>query len=369
MNIEGLDKRIKWGATVYYKDGVVVGRKCTECGKDKEISEFSFLNKRKGTYCAKCKECRRKEGKQYHQNNKKRILEKQRQYYENNKECILEKHKQHYENNKECILEKHKQYYNNNKEHIKQYRETNKEHIKKQRKQHYENNKECIKERNKQWRENNKGQIKKYNKQWRENNPNYDKQYRENNKEKIAEYYRQYKETNKEKLIEYNKQYYETIKENNLQYISSLLEQINPMFKQLNLQVYGYVYMFENVKTGHVYIGQTINPLKERYRNSNIVQGWVEERLKYDTQKFKGELIKEDIVVTEVLDVAFCQYHLDKLEAYYIDKYDSYNNGYNNYAGNHNTNDGLEEFNKILSQYNIEFIDGEIKEKRLPKQA
>ena len=73
--------------------------------------------------------------------------------------------------------------------------------------------------------------------------------------------------------------------------------------------------------------------------------------------------------MTEVLDVGCCQYHLDKLEVYYINKYDSCDNGYNNEYGNHITDDGLEEFVEILQQYNIEFIDGEIKEKRLPKQA
>ena len=209
--------------------------------------------------------------------------------------------------------------------------------------------KKCKKEYKKQYYKNHAEHIKEY-----------DKQYRKDHAEYYKEYDKQYYQDHAEHHKEYDKQRYDDRKENNLQYISSIVEQINPVFKQLNLQVYGYVYMFENVKTGHVYIGQTINPLKERYRNSNIVQGWVEERLKYDTQKFKGELIKEDIVVTEVLDVAFCQYHLDKLEAYYIDKYDSFLNGYNNREGNHNTDDGIEEFNQILAENNLEFIDGKL---------
>jgi hypothetical protein len=154
-----------------------------------------------------------------------------------------------------------------------------------------------------------------------------------------------------------------------LQYISSIVEQINPIFKQLNLPIYGYIYLFTNTKTKRCYVGQTIQPLKVRYRNLNIIQGWIEDRKSFKNQKFKEELIEKDIEVVEMLDIGFCQYHLDKLEAYYIHKYNSYVDGYNNNAGYHNTNDGLEEFNKILSQYNIEFINGEIKEKRLPKQA
>ena len=50
MNIEGLETRIKRGTTIYWKDGVLVGRKCTKCGRDKEISEFNFKDKKKGTY-------------------------------------------------------------------------------------------------------------------------------------------------------------------------------------------------------------------------------------------------------------------------------------------------------------------------------
>jgi hypothetical protein len=117
--------------------------------------------------------------------------------------------------------------------------------------------------------------------------------------------------------------------------------------------------MFENVKTGHKYVGQSILPITRRY-TGGVVQGWVEERLERTNQKFKDELIEEDIQVTEVLDVAFCQYHLDKLEAYYIDKYDSFLNGYNNREGNHRSNDGIEEFNQILLENNLEFIDGKL---------
>ena len=140
-----------------------------------------------------------------------------------------------------------------------------------------------------------------------------------------------------------------------------MLEQINPAFKQFKLPVYGYVYIFENVKTGRKYVGQSINPLKRRYGfEGGIVKSWIKERLEKSNQKFKDELIEEDFMVTETLDVAFCQYHLDKLEAYWINHYDSYNNGYNNTTGNHNTDDGIEEFNQILSDHNLEFKDGKL---------
>ena len=52
MDIEGLEVKItgrRDKSITYWKDGIMVGRKCTECGEDKEIERFSFHNKRKGT--------------------------------------------------------------------------------------------------------------------------------------------------------------------------------------------------------------------------------------------------------------------------------------------------------------------------------
>jgi len=74
-------------------------------------------------------------------------------------------YKQWREDNKELIAEKQKKYYQDNKETIliksKQYRLENKEKIKKKEKKRREQNKEIIKQRAKKWRENNKEKIKK----------------------------------------------------------------------------------------------------------------------------------------------------------------------------------------------------------------
>jgi len=71
-----------------------------------------------------------------------------KEYREDNKEAIKEREKQYREDNKEAI----KQYREDNKEAIKQYREDNKEKLK----QYREDNKEKISEQRKQWREANK---------------------------------------------------------------------------------------------------------------------------------------------------------------------------------------------------------------------
>ena len=119
------------------------------------------------------------------------------------------------------------------------------------------------------------------------------------------------------------------------------------------------IYKFENVKTGHVYIGQTILPLKERYKGG-VVKGWIKERREKVTQKFIEELIEEDFIVTELFDVACCEYHLNVLETYWINYYDSCNNGYNNNVGHYKDDTGKGEFNQKLSAHNLQFIDGKL---------
>lgn len=126
------------------------------------------------------------------------------------------------------------------------------------------------------------------------------------------------------------------------------------------MPVYGYIYKITNTKTNHTYIGQTTTLLKLRYR-LDIIRGWIKERKERTNQKFIEELNEEDLELTEILDVAFCQYHLDKLEVYYINKFNCCDNGYNTHPGNHKSKDGIEEFNQILLKHNLEFIDGELR--------
>ena len=71
MNIEGLEIRVnkQYGTVTYWKDEVLVGRKCTKCGENKLISEFNFQNKSKGIYQPKCRECGKKHSKKWRINN------------------------------------------------------------------------------------------------------------------------------------------------------------------------------------------------------------------------------------------------------------------------------------------------------------
>jgi group I intron endonuclease len=86
--------------------------------------------------------------KEYYENNKEIIKEKNKEYYENNKDIIIEKCKNYREANKEIISEKSKNYREKNKgilnEKSKEYREANKDIIKEKKKIYYEENKEII---------------------------------------------------------------------------------------------------------------------------------------------------------------------------------------------------------------------------------
>lgn len=285
MDTKDLEKRVnKMGGITYWKENVLVGRKCTKCGQDKEINQFGFDHKKKDGYKSQCKVCE----KEYRKVNKERI-----------------------------------------KEYGKSYREANKEHIKEYKKEYRTNNPDCTKI----WRRNNKERAKELKKRWNVKNPDYNKQY--------------------------CKQYYENIKEDKQNEITNMLHQINPILKKLKIKGYGCIYKITGINN-HVYIGQTIVSLEKRYNQINIIKGWINDRKDKTNQKFREELEEESNFSFDIIDYGICQYHLNKLEAYYINKYDSCNNGYNNNLGYYKSDDGLEEFQQILKENGLEFIDNKL---------
>jgi hypothetical protein len=302
MNLEGLEeKKNQNGNVSYWKGGEIIGKRCTICGEIKPISEFSFHNKAKKIYQVWCRECQKEYKKQWDKKNP----EYNRQWTENNREYAKERNKLWYKANKEY-----------SKERSKRYREKNIEHIKER-----------------------------------------EKQYREATKEHRSEKFKQWREANLEYDSERKKQRLRNNKKENILKLTEMLEQVNPILE--GVEAFGSIYKITNIKTGRVYIGQTIHPLSERY-HGGIIKGWISERKKYPTQKFLDELIEEDFVVDEVIAIGICKYHLDKLETVFIEQYNSYNDGYNNHPGNHNTTDGLDEFNEILKTYNLQYIDGKL---------
>lgn len=207
------------------------------------------------------------------------------------KECKSKHAKEHYKNNSENIKEKTKKYYINNIEQCKECRRKN-----------YQNNKEYYQELNK-------------------------KNYTAN-----KEYYKEYKK-------QYIKEKRDKQRQAALQQIKTEVESDPDKYNYITgKEIYGIIYLVRNVKTNRYYVGQTTVGFDNRYSS-----GW----LYYHRNK---ELIKEDLELYEensfeyikLFKVAHSQHELDKLEAYYIDYYDSYENGYNETRGNIFTNRGKE---------------------------
>jgi hypothetical protein len=122
--------------------------------------------------------------KEYYEDNKEQISERQKKYYEDHKEKRTDYQKQYYEDNKEKVSEQKRQYDIKNKEKIseyqKQYQSYNKERISGQKKEYYEQNKEKFSE--------------------------HQKKYQNENKEKLLENKKIYYELNKEKISEQRKE-------------------------------------------------------------------------------------------------------------------------------------------------------------------
>lgn len=86
----------------------------------------------------------------------------------------------------------------------------------------------------------------------------------------------------------------------------------------------GCIYCIENTLNGKRYIGITTRTIKERFAEHCKAESYIGKAIrKYGTENFK---------VYE-LDVAMSRKELCDLEVYYIEKYDTFRNGYNQTIG------------------------------------
>jgi len=97
---------------------------CCKCKIEQQICNFGKLKSNKDGYRYDCKNCR----KEYRENNKISIKQKQDKYYVENKDTLLKKHKEYRIENKDKINNQRKEYRNRPdiKEHVKQ---KNKEYL------------------------------------------------------------------------------------------------------------------------------------------------------------------------------------------------------------------------------------------------
>jgi group I intron endonuclease len=97
-------------------------------------------------------------------------------------------------------------------------------------------------------------------------------------------------------------------------------------------EYYGIIYRAVNKINGKIYIGQTINTLKQR-----VYQHKSEAKLRNSNIKFLNAILKYGIdgFVWEIIEYANTIEQLDKLEKYYINKYNTVEDGYNSKSGGH----------------------------------
>ena len=95
-------------------------KKCTKCGKTKNIAEYQKKKQRKDGHNSICKKCCSQYFKKYYEANKDRIKAKEKEYYELNKEVIKEHSREWQANNPEKARLQKKKYYEVHKNNIKQ---------------------------------------------------------------------------------------------------------------------------------------------------------------------------------------------------------------------------------------------------------
>ena len=267
----------------YDEEGNLIKKECSKCGEIKSVVNFYKNKTHKDELSSCCKECVSIYRKNLYLKNKDKTLEQSHEYYINNREKVLERQYQYHIKNKQKILDYHHQHYENNKEKIKEY--THLYHI--------------------------------------------------NNKQKRAAYAKKYRKQNKEKISEHYKNFYND-KVN--QFMIEIYENFTKNSYPNKGTQYGIIYGIHCKVTDRWYIGQTRTTFNIRYHRNFF--NCKNRELSEDNQKLKllqddiEKYGKENFEIFEVLDVAFSEKELDEKEAYYIDYYKAYDEGYNSNRGN-----------------------------------
>ena len=107
-----------------------------------------------------------------------------------------------------------------------------------------------------------------------------------------------------------------------------------------------YIYYIKHKETGKTYIGQTVQPLEQRVRQHLAGSTEVDRALQsLGIQNFEYGIIEQ------------CESEeLDEKEIYYIAKYDTYYNGYNNQLGGKKT--GKNKYDTIIENIRQDYISG-----------
>jgi 5-methylcytosine-specific restriction endonuclease McrA len=126
-------------------------KKCKQCGTELLIEMFYKHKDCKDGVVGVCKECYRKNRKQYREENKEYLRKKDKQKYQRGRNSILKRVNKYRKTHKEQVIIAHKEWYEKNKERYrlngKLYVEQNREKVRQYKKQYAEQNKDKIRER------------------------------------------------------------------------------------------------------------------------------------------------------------------------------------------------------------------------------
>ena len=139
------------------------------------------------------KEKKRKQQREWIQNNPEKKKECSLKWRQNNLEKIKEYDHEYYQNNLERLRENSRDYYRNNREKVLEYD-----------RKYRQNNPEKIKEKNRVYRQEHKDERNEYDHKWRQNNPDYMHEWRQNN----PDYDREYYWNNRERSLDGNRRRY-----------------------------------------------------------------------------------------------------------------------------------------------------------------
>ena len=278
----------------YDGEGNLISMECGKCHEMKVVSEFFKSEKKKDGVGTICKECSKKQNEEYRKQNADKIKEQQSEYYKQNVDNIKEQKKEYYKQNVNKIKEQKKEYYKQNTDKRKEYQA-----------EYSKQNADRIKEYMVEYSKQNADKIRVYQAEYRV-------EYYKQNADRIKE---QYNSKVKQALVE----------------IKSYVEKEPQRFNyNPNEEIYGVIYLVYNICSQRYYVGQTTIGFDNRYQSGWIYTHGYKNIVKEDLEKY-GE---DSFEYTKIFKVAHNQEELDKLEAYYIEYFDSYENGYNETRGN-----------------------------------
>lgn len=116
-------------------------KRCTACGDEKPLTDFSPWKWSPDGLRPQCKECRAAYQREYRARTREERAAYDRRYYEENRERILEQHREYYEANREQLTDWQNRYVEENAGQVAAYKH-----------RHYEENRERYAERNRRWK-------------------------------------------------------------------------------------------------------------------------------------------------------------------------------------------------------------------------